>query len=48
MALHKLASAYPGTAAGAFAVNAYSAATDAYAYYSSPLCFFVDDPEIAV
>lgn len=48
MALHKLASAYAGTDAGAFAVSADYAATNASAYYSSPLCFFVDDPEIAV
>lgn len=48
MALHKLASAYAGTAAGAFAVSAHYAATYANAIYSSPLCFFVDDPEIAV
>ena len=37
-----------GADAGAFAVTAYYAAACAYAYYSSPLCFFVDDPEIAV
>ena len=36
-----------GTAAGAFAVYAHYAATNANAGYSSPLCFFVEDPEIA-
>ena len=37
-------SAYIGTTAGPFATNTYSTATTAGAYYSSPLCFFVDDP----
>ena len=36
-----------GAHAGAFAVSASNAATDATADYSSPLCFFVEDPEIA-
>uniref|UniRef100_UPI0030147AF9 hypothetical protein n=1 Tax=Bacteroides acidifaciens TaxID=85831 RepID=UPI0030147AF9 len=39
-------SAYYGTNAGAFAAGAYYAAAVAFTYYSSPLCVFVDDPEI--
>ncbi|WP_336618224.1 hypothetical protein [Bacteroides acidifaciens] len=39
-------SAYIGTIAGAFATLASHAATVASTYYSSPLCVFVDDPEI--
>ena len=39
-------SADNGTAAGAFYVSANSAATSANANFSSPLCFFVDDPTI--
>ena len=35
-----------GTAAGAFCAYAHLAATAAYSTYSSPLCVFVDDPEI--
>ena len=39
--------AYYGACAGAFAIAANSAATYAAADCSSPLCFFVEDPEIA-
>ncbi len=39
-------SANYGTNAGAFATYAHHAATYAIANYSSPLCVFVDDPEI--
>lgn len=35
-----------GAPAGAFATNAYTAASDATADCSSPLCFFEDDPTI--
>ena len=35
-----------GTNAGAFATHARNVAATAAAYYSSPLCVFVDDPEI--
>lgn len=39
-------SAYNGAHAGAFNADAGNTATSAYANYSSPLCVFVDDPEI--
>lgn len=39
-------SAYSGALAGAFCTNASHAATNASAYYSSPLCVFVGDPTI--
>ena len=35
-----------GASAGAFYVTSYLAASTAYAYYSSPLCEFADDPTI--
>lgn len=35
-----------GAAAGAFCVNTNFAASDAYALYSSPLCYFEEDPII--
>lgn len=35
-----------GTSAGAFYTNAYHTATLADAYYSSPLCYFEEDPII--
>lgn len=39
-------SAYSGAAAGAFCVYAHTAPSSANAYYSSPLCFFAEDPAI--
>ena len=39
-------SANSGTYAGAFYTHAYYTASNAYAFCSSPLCFFVDDPTI--
>lgn len=39
-------SAYHGASAGAFYVTADYAASTALAYYSSPLCFFAEDPVI--
>ena len=33
-----------GATAGAFYVHAHYAASSALAYYSSPLCFFAEDP----
>ena len=38
--------AHAGAAAGAFCVYAYYAASTATAHYSSPLCFFAEDPVI--
>lgn len=35
-----------GACAGASYTNAYCAATNAYAYYSAPLCYFEEDPVI--
>lgn len=37
---------YDGTYAGASYSNAYYAASTTYAGYSSPLCFFEEDPQI--
>ena len=37
---------YYGTFAGASYTNAYSTATYASAHYSSPLCYFAEDPTI--
>jgi len=39
-------SASNGTDAGASYTNAYNAASNANAYYSSPLCYFAEDPKI--
>ena len=39
-------SADNGAHAGALCVYAYYAPSAAYAYYSSPLCFFVEDPVV--
>jgi len=39
-------SAHSGTTAGASCTSAGNTATYAYAYYSSPLCYFAEDPTI--